>query len=428
MGAAKRCSIFALIFSLVPLCGLVPSCYGGDSDALSIDAIIQSRHLPFGGILDPIFATPNSQAITGYTRCGDSALWTGHYLAAESYRYKVSGEPVALANAQGALEYLKTLVDVTGTDVLARCIVPINSNYAAGITSEESANGIHASGDNYWIGNTSRDEYIGVFFGLSVAYDLLGAVTQPAIQALATRLINFLTAHAWNIVMPDGTVSTTFVIRPDEELGILQIGRQVNSAQFTSAYQSLATQVSSIVSVPVIVDCADLRDSYFKFNLDAINLFSLIGLETDSTLLTSYRSAYQTFHNAIQTHRNAHFNMVDRALNGTNSRRDLETVSYLRQWLFRTRRDLYVDLTGQYASCVSSDESCDPLPIVQRIPTDFLWQRSPFQLSGGGSGLIEGAGIDYILPYWMARYYNVVGTNESVHRADGTRAITTVSH
>lgn len=26
----------------------------------------------------------------------------------------------------------------------------------------------------------------------------------------------------------------------------------------------------------------------------------------------------------------------------------------------------------------------------------------------GGSGLIETAGIDYILPYWMARYYNVV--------------------
>ena len=41
-------------------------------------------------------------------------------------------------------------------------------------------------------------------------------------------------------------------------------------------------------------------------------------------------------------------------------------------------------------------------------PTDFLWQRGPFQLTGGGSGIIETAGIDYILPYWMARYYGVV--------------------
>ena len=40
--------------------------------------------------------------------------------------------------------------------------------------------------------------------------------------------------------------------------------------------------------------------------------------------------------------------------------------------------------------------------------TDFLWQRGPWQLSGGGAGLTETAGVDYILPYWMARYYGVV--------------------
>jgi uncharacterized protein (TIGR03437 family) len=29
------------------------------------------------------------------------------------------------------------------------------------------------------------------------------------------------------------------------------------------------------------------------------------------------------------------------------------------------------------------------------------------QLAGGGKGVVESAGIDYILPYWMARYYSV---------------------
>jgi uncharacterized protein (TIGR03437 family) len=43
-----------------------------------------------------------------------------------------------------------------------------------------------------------------------------------------------------------------------------------------------------------------------------------------------------------------------------------------------------------------------------RPPTDFLWQRNPFQLAGGGNGFIEEPGIDYILPYWMARYYGVI--------------------
>ena len=168
----------ARVLSLAALASLVLACCGCQSDALAIDATIQSRHVPFGGILDPIFASSTSETITGYTRCGDSAIWTGHYLAAESYRYSVTNDPAALANAQGALADLNTLVDVTSTDVLARCIVPINSDYAAGITSEESANGIHSSGANYWIGNTSRDQYLGVFFGLSVAYDFLAAPTR----------------------------------------------------------------------------------------------------------------------------------------------------------------------------------------------------------------------------------------------------------
>jgi uncharacterized protein (TIGR03437 family) len=46
-----------------------------------------------------------------------------------------------------------------------------------------------------------------------------------------------------------------------------------------------------------------------------------------------------------------------------------------------------------------------------RPPTDFLWQRSPFQLAVGGAGIIESPGLDYTLPYWMARYY---GLGESI--------------
>ena len=46
------------------------------------------------------------------------------------------------------------------------------------------------------IGNTSRDEYTGAFFGLGVAYDMIDdAPTQARIAALITRLLDNLTAH-----------------------------------------------------------------------------------------------------------------------------------------------------------------------------------------------------------------------------------------
>ena len=76
--------------------------------------------------------------------------------------------------------------------------------------------------------------------------------------------------------------------------------------------------------------------------------------------------------------------------------------------LQRPRRDEAVDWRGTYPSCWEEDRACDPIPVPQRVRTDFLWQRSPFLIYGGGIGNIEGAGIDYILPYWMARYYGVL--------------------
>jgi hypothetical protein len=291
----------------------------------------------------------------------------------------------------------------------------MNSIYAAGITHEEAANGIYNSGQNYWVGNTSRDQYIGAFFGLSVAYELLSqADTQAAIQSLVTRMLDFLISRAWTVFMPDFKPSTTFVIRPDEQLGLLQVGRQVNPGQFSSTYQKLATASAALSIAPVAIESQDDRSSYFKFNLDAINLFDLIRLENDPGLRAAYRSAYGFLRAATKDHLNAHFNMIDRALNGPDANRDAQTVTFLYQWLERPSRDMYVDLRGQFPTCGSSDQSCKPIPVNQRVPTDFLWQRSPFQLVGGGSGLIEGAGIDYILPYWMARYYQVI--DEFPHR------------
>src|SRR3984957_4292365 len=132
-----------------------------EGDALAILANIQTRHLPYGAILDPIFTLTDSDIVAYYTRCGDSALWTGHYLAAEAFRYKVTQAPDALNNVTGAIAGLKSLADVTGTNLLARCLVPINSPYAAGIRSEESGNGVYtnSSAGWIWVGNTSRDEY-----------------------------------------------------------------------------------------------------------------------------------------------------------------------------------------------------------------------------------------------------------------------------
>jgi uncharacterized protein (TIGR03437 family) len=116
--------------------------------------------------------------------------------------------------------------------------------------------------------------------------------------------------------------------------------------------------------------------------------------------------------------------MIDRALNGADAARDAETVALLDQWLQRPKRDPYVYLEGVLPSCNSPDEACNPVPVPQRPTTDFLWQRDPFNLMGGGYGTVEGAGIDYILPYWMARFYTVISGNAAaVSAATGSSTV-----
>ena len=366
-----------------------------EADAVAISAGIQARHMPFGTILDPIYASPASNQIVGYTRCGDSALWTGAYLAAEAFRYKVTRSADALNNVKTALAGLKALADVTGDSRLARCVVLAASPYASGIESEEANNRIYTNGPWIWVDNTSRDQVVGAFFGLGAAYDVVDdATVKSGIADLTTRLIGFIAQHQWS---PNDDSSNTFLLRPDELLMLVQVARHVNPSNPISVpFLLLPVEAGPVVDV-------QSNSSYFKFNLDYMTFYNLVRLQNNA----DNQGAYQIVRSYTASHQNAFFDIVDEALEGANVSRDAEMPSLLDQWLQRPKREIYVDLSKTVAVCGS--EACQPIPVPLRPTLEFLWQIDPFQLAGGGDGTIEGSGVDYILPYWMGRYYGVIG-------------------
>jgi hypothetical protein len=389
------------------------------SDADAISTIIRGRHMPYGTLADPGFATSDSTSpdyyrIVTYNRTGDGAIWTGHYLAAESFRYAATRSAESLDNVKAGVAGIRSLVDVTrrdAPDLLARSWVPQQSPYLAKIRTDEGHNGLYPTAYRgeavYWIGNTTRDQYSGAFFGLSVAFEQVPSV-RGQVAALVTRMLDRLIADGWNIVMPDGTVSSSFLGRPDQQLALLQIGRQVNPDRYTTLYTTFRATNAATVGLPVQAECQDPHGSYYKFNLDYINFYSLVRLEERSSPFRPlYERAYATLRECTRTHQNAHFNMVDRALAGANDARDADTRLYLGQWLTRPRRAYFSDVSGKYPAC-GPNRACDPVPVYDRPNTDFLWQRSPFLLWGGGDSTVETAAIDYLLPYWMARHHGVL--------------------
>jgi hypothetical protein len=253
----KSCSLSSGL-CIALLLARSPASRAAEGDALDIVANIHARHLPFGTVLDPIFALTDSDQVAGYTRCGDSALWTGHYLAAEAFHYNVTQSPDALNNVKAAIAGLKGLADVTGTNLLARCMVPIGSSYAASTSTQEASNGIYmnSSADWIWVGHTSRDEYSGAMFGLAVAYDMVAdSKIKSSIGDLVTRLVDFLNRHNWSVVMPDGTSRTSFLLRPDQIETFLAIGRHVNRDHFSNVgYEAQRELFVAAVPTPVAAD------------------------------------------------------------------------------------------------------------------------------------------------------------------------------
>jgi hypothetical protein len=411
------------------------------SEADAISANIQRLHLvaefPHATIVDPRFASPDptNTTVVGYAHAGDAAIWTGHYLAAEAFRFRVTKSRAALANAQRALDGIQGLVDVTADamprnrGLLARFLWPRSWWYSTQMAADEGGHGLYRGRPggvpHYWIGSTTRDQYSGVFFGLAVAYDAFGeipnarqrATRQRQVRRLVTRMLTFLLRNGWNVPMPDGEYSTTFLGRPDQQLTLLQIGRHVNPERFEAVYQAHRAAHAANVATPIAVECQDTHRSYYKFNLNHINLYNLIRLETDGVARPLYMNAFATLRNCTATHENAHFNMIERGVTGPDATRDAATKEYLSRWLERPRRDDPVDHRGKYPPCnrtlpppCADDEAAVVIPVNERVNTDFLWQRSPFLLypDHPATGTIETAAIDYLLPYWMARYYGVI--------------------
>jgi hypothetical protein len=384
-------------------------CAGGEREARAIDDELVARHMPFGTVVDPVYASPVSGEITGYSRGGDSALWTAFYLAAEAFRWHATHDAEALERAGMAMAGLEELVDVTGTDTLARAAVPAGAAMAAGMLREEGHNGVYPGWLNgaawKWVGGTSRDQYLGVFFGLEAASERVDdAALQGRARQLCARLTRRLLRDGWQIRMPGGESRTKFEFQPDEQLALLAVARRLKPDEFSAAYARYAW-MAPLVTAGVVAKTLDRHHNYYKFQLAAIDLYDLIRLEDSSARRACYRAAFRALEVAVPAEGNPFLAMLERAVDGPIDGRDAQARRDLEAWLERPRRDFPVDLRGSAAVCGSAGEACAMVPVGERVPTDFLWQRSPYQSWGGGEGTIEGAGIDYLLPYWMGQNY-----------------------
>jgi hypothetical protein len=313
----------------------------------------------------------------------------------------------------------------------------------------------HGDGKTYYCETSpSRDTYAGLTFGLLTAYDLVGADLGPLRDQIRTDLQSmgdFLLKYGWNYPRPhgyvsakhdfDGFLSPLFIYVPMARLNLTNAVRHVLDdgddaaarAKWDAVWgEELATEGPQLAG-SMEIDALQPNDGYYKFNLHHLTAFNLLRTLTgpERTLVAQ---AVSVMDKTTGDDLNAHFQAILYSQTG-DADRLTQAIAYLRDWKTyrqRTSGGASIDNSprcGHDIQCVTKDQyelgtpagdvtwfpgtsgdkrAARPMPVSQRPPSDFIWQREPTILAGHEPATHREPGIDYLTPYWMLRYYTEV--------------------
>jgi hypothetical protein len=249
---------------------------------------------PFGGVGSARYTDPGTYAkIEGINGLGDSAIWTGTYLAAEALRLKATGAADARARVLSIVETLHLFMSVSGDPgLLARYAAPSGAPKAYALydldcTQARVHCGVSRAGGTYdYIGHISRDQYQGVILGYALAYEALtdaDAKAKDTIRADVVGLVKELMKErtlplklTYNgIGFPVANVTIRFVVTSTDELdnGAVTVDIGGGTATMTGVQEfipDLADVVSQIAgfSPPILrSSSAVMLASFFRVAL-----------------------------------------------------------------------------------------------------------------------------------------------------------------
>ena len=407
---------------------------------------VAREQMPWGAVLSAgLGRNDPSSPVVSYLHFQDAAIWTGHYLAAESLRFALTGESEAAEHVDLALGGLELLARLTvDPGLLSRVAVPADSPVAAEVIADMKRRDMESrlftaesDGRRYQsIGHITRDQYAGAFLGAGFA---ALHVDEPGIRDRARRLVlemaSYLLERRWcpaevrsSREAPELT-SVTYAVDPSQVLAILRLAQELDPDRFGEAYRGLAEALPCLWLFRWL-QSLDPVDSYYKFNLmHSLALVSL-PLEQDPAKRLRLAESFRVVRRMIRNHDNAYFNLVELATLGDQpealSRPREEIEREVRQeltlWLDRpelwekglgpdkSKLDLvtFPGLGGNEAEVIDRQ----PVAVDQRPSSDFLWQRSPFRVEGvqdiPENVFVRPPGIDLVLPYWLARWTGVL--------------------
>jgi hypothetical protein len=390
---------------------------------------IQARHNRWGLTASSQLRVPGDASTSQMVSSDNDGLWTAIYVAAESFRYKVTGEADARENARRGMQAIVRLEAITGIPGFpARSFIRVGQD----VQPRDGEWHDTPDGEWRWKGDTSSDEIVGHYFAYSVYHDLVADESEkPALRAVVDRITHHILDHGYQLIDVDGKRTLWGWWGPDaiwedpDETGLralhilshLRVARHLTAnpqyrAKYQAAYDDLIrthryhllTRNQKIM-VPGSINHSDDELAFLSY-------YPLLRYETDPALVAAFRHSLERSWQIERPERNPLWNFIYASGSGAPAFDLAESV--------RTLREIPMDtIVWTVRNSHRLDVPIDPRPDRQKrrqalivLPYDELpmwkWNGNPYNLDGGGDGRAEDDGAYFLLPYWMGRYHRFI--------------------
>ncbi len=386
---------------------------------------VRARHVRHGLTADSMLQTPGDLSTNRTVSSDNDGLWTQMYIAAEAFRYKVTGEADARANARQGFEAMLRLEEITGIPGFhARSFIKVGDD----VQPQDGEWHDTADGKWRWKGDTSSDEIVGHYFGYAVYYDLVADdAEKQKIRGVVARTTDHILNNNYQLIDVDGKRTRWGWWGPEEiwadpdETGLralhilshLRVAIHITgSPRYKQAYNDLISNHryhlltrNQKVNYPGRVNHSDDELAFLSY-------YPLLNYESDPKLREVYVQSLERSWQVERPERNPLWNFIYAVGSGGKE--------FDRYEASRTLEEIPMD---QISWAVSNSHRLD-VPIdnlndrferkqaLTVLPYDespiSKWNGNPYRLDGGNGGRGEGDGVYFLLPYWMGRYHKLI--------------------
>lgn len=383
----------------------------------------------------------------------NDGLFTGLYCASQCFRYAVTGSEEAKANAKRAVEAMIKLTEVTGKKGFTARATRYSheENFMTGNREEW-----HICEDNpdcEWLGETSSDEMTGHYYAYGIYFDLVADKKEKKkIAEVVKTITDHILENNFHLCDVDGVPTTWANWEPDllnnddrwyyergtnslEILSFLKTTYHVTGEEKYNEVYNMLIRKHHYAMNCMQYKCEDGHLAHIDDQLDFTNIYPLIVYTENEAHNEIFKMGLTHHFDYEKIERSPMFNITYGAL--TNNPCDIENAakslseinldlirwpvynSYRKDIVWDTEQEamgapaqlkypveyssrVLVHYDGNQCVC---DAGCEQFVNVN----NKIVNRTSTLPSSNASGMSASMPYIYLLPYWMGRYYGLLG-------------------